>query len=130
LTYLAVKHVHLSFVALSFLGFVARGVLMLTDSPLSRQRLVRIVPHLIDTVLLLSALYLAYVVMQVPGDHAWLISKVVGLILYIALGVVALKRGKTRTIRLVSWLLGLLVFAWIVSVAIQKTPLGFLAGPF
>lgn len=127
MAYFAAKQVHVTFVALSLLGFCVRGGMMLVSSPALRSKLVRVLPHVIDTVLLLSAVYLAYVVLQTPGDHAWLISKLVGLVLYVVFGTIALRLGKTRAVRGVFWILGLIVFGWVASVAVSKNPLGFLA---
>ncbi|MGA2551603.1 MAG: SirB2 family protein [Burkholderiaceae bacterium] len=128
MAYLVAKQLHVTFVALSFIGFFARGVMMLLDSSLRNTRLIRIGPHVIDTLLLLSAVYLAYVVLQTQGRHLWLLSKLIGLVLYVGLGVVALKRGRTKTVRFMVWLLALAVFAWIASVAFSKNPWGFFSG--
>lgn len=127
MTYLAIKHLHVTFVVLSFVGFAARGLLMLADSPLSRTRVVKILPHVVDTGLLLSALALVFQLSPFPKDHAWLVAKVFGLILYIILGTYALRRGKTRAARALFWILAMVVFGWIVSVALTKNPWGFFA---
>ena len=100
---------------------------MLVESPLLKAPWVRITPHAVDTVLLASGIALAATIQQYPGFHGWLTAKVIGLIVYIALGVVAMKRGSTRAVRITAWIAALVVFGYIVSVAITKNPLGFLA---
>ena len=125
--YSALKHLHLTTVALTFCLFIVRGVWMLIDSPRLQQRWVRIVPHLIDTALLASAIGLTLILGQYPLADGWLTAKVFGLIVYIILGSIALKYGPTKTIRVVAWLAALMVFGYIVSVALTHTPLGFLA---
>lgn len=125
--YSALKHLHLTTVALTFCLFVVRGVWMLNDSPRLQQRWVRIVPHLIDTLLLASAIGLTVVLGQYPLLFGWLTAKVLGLILYIILGSIALKYGSTKTIRIAAWVAALAVFGYIVSVALAHNPLGFLA---
>ncbi len=125
--FLALKHLHLTCVVLSASGFVLRGYWMLSDSPWLARRLVRIVPHVVDTLLLGSAIALAVISAQVPFVHGWLTAKVIGLLLYILLGTMALKRGKTKASRAVYFVLALLVFAWIVSVALARSPYGVFA---
>jgi len=122
--YQAVKHIHLTCIALSFSGFLLRAYWMMTDSPLLRARLTRILPHVIDTLLLASAVYL---VIQLGGVPAWVWAKVGGLLVYIAFGMVALKAGRPLGIRVVALVAAVLTFSWIVSVAITKTPAGFFA---
>lgn len=125
--YSALKHLHLTTVVLTFCLFMLRGVWMLTDSPRLQQRWVRIAPHLIDTVLLTSAIGLTVILSQYPVVDSWLTAKVLGLILYIILGSIALKYGTTKPIRVAAWFAALAVFGYIVSVALTRNPLGFLA---
>jgi uncharacterized membrane protein SirB2 len=120
--YSAIKHLHLSAVALSFALFLLRGIWMLLDSPQLQRRWVRIVPHLVDTVLLASALSLMMLIQQYPFVNSWLTAKVLGLVVYIGLGMVALKWGSTRTLRAVAWVAALLVFGYIVAVALSHNP--------
>lgn len=124
--YLALKHLHLTTVILSFTLFALRGVWMLIDSPGLQRRWVRITPHVIDTVLLASAIGLALILEQYPFVHAWLTAKVLGLIAYIMLGSIALRYGPNKRIRVVAWVAALAMFGYIVSVALTHTPLGFL----
>lgn len=123
MSYLALKAVHVASIATSYALFVVRGVWMLRGSPLLRRRWVKIVPHVVDTVLLASAVLLAMTIRQYPFVAPWLTAKVIGLVAYIALGTVALKRGRTRTVRLAAWIAAQLTFFYIVAVAITHTPL-------
>ena len=127
-SYLVLKHLHLSAVVLSIALFALRGGWMLMDSPHLRRRWVRIVPHLVDTVLLGSAIGLTLILQQYPFVNSWLTAKVLALIVYILLGHIALKRGSTQTIRAVAGIAALAVFGYIVSIALTHSPLGFLAG--
>ena len=65
---------------------------------------------------------------QYPFSAGWVTAKVIGLLAYILLGTVALKRGRTRGVRIAAFAAAILVYAWIVSVALSKNPLGWLAG--
>lgn len=125
MSYLLLKHLHITCVVLSGFGFLLRGALMLADSPLRQRRVLRIAPHLIDTVLLVSAIGLTLSIGQYPFVNAWLTAKLFGLLAYIGLGTMALKRGRTRAQRATYFGLALLVFTYIVSVALRHQPSGF-----
>lgn len=125
--YLFLKYVHVSCVILSGCGFVLRGVWMLADSPLLRQRWVKVFPHVVDTALLASAIALAIISSQYPLAQSWLTAKVIGLIAYIVCGAIALKRGKTKKVRAVFFVVALLIFAYIVLVALNRSPLAVFA---
>lgn len=120
------KLIHVTCVVISIHFFFLRGIWMMFDSPLLQARWVKIVPHVIDATLLFSALALAWQIEQYPFVHGWLTAKVFGLIAYIILGTIALKRGKTRQIRVLAWTAALLVFSFIVWVAATHNPIPFL----
>ena len=122
-----VKTIHVAFVALSFTGFFIRGIWMLRNSTLLRQRWVRITPQVMDTVLLLSAIVLAVKLRYSPMEQPWLMAKIIALVIYIAVGLVALRFGRSKRVRLSAWLLGLFIFMYIVSVAFSKSALGWFA---
>lgn len=122
MSYLALKHLHLTCVVLSGLGFALRGVWMLTASPRLHSRLAKILPHLVDTLLLGSALAMAWMSGQYPFAQGWLTAKLLGLLAYIVFGAIALKRGKTRAVRTRFFVLALLTYAYIVSVALTRNP--------
>lgn len=126
--YFAIKHVHVSCVVLSVLGFVLRGYWMLSGNRLLLSRPARVLPHLIDSVLLLSALALMVMAGQYPFVAAWVTAKLVGLLAYIVLGTIALRRGRNLGERGLAFVLALVVHGWIVSVAMSKTPAGLFAG--
>lgn len=121
--YIALKHLHLTFVALSGLLFLVRAIWMLRESPRLQQRWARIVPHIVDTLLLASAIGLAVASHQYPGQMPWLTAKVVALVAYIVLGSIALKRGRTRRARILALAGAVASFAYIVAVALTKNPL-------
>jgi len=127
-SYAALKAVHVAAAATSLALFAVRGAWMIGAPQRLKRRWVRIVPHVIDTVLLVSAIGLAVMIGNYPGTHGWLTAKVVGLIGYIVLGSIALKRGRTRLTRVVAFAAALAMFAYIVSVAITKSPAGFWVG--
>ncbi|MBD3647896.1 MAG: SirB2 family protein [Pseudomonadales bacterium] len=116
-------YIHVSCVVLSGSFFLVRGFWMLTDNAVLQNRLVKVLPHVIDTVLLGSAITLTFFVNQYPLVNHWLTVKVVALVVYILLGVVAL-RGNTPSTRITAFTCAILTFGFIVSVAWYHHPLG------
>lgn len=123
MSYLALKHLHVTCVVLSGLGFALRGWWMLRDSPRLKARLARVVPHVVDSLLLGSALLMAWQSGQYPFAQSWLTAKFFGLLAYILLGTMALKRGKTRNQRALFLILALAAYAYIVGIALTRNPL-------
>jgi uncharacterized membrane protein SirB2 len=123
--YQSLKHFHMGCAALSGTLFLLRGKWMLRASPMLQQKWVRIAPHIIDTLLLASAIGLAVWSHQYPGQQPWLTVKVVALLGYIVLGSVALKRGRTREQRLAAFAAALALFLYIGMVAVTKRPFPF-----
>ncbi len=97
--YLTLRHVHITCAILTITLFVFRGGLMLADSPWLQSRVLKTLPHVIDTVLLTSALMLTTVIHQYPFTTGWLTTKVLLLVAYIVLGHYAIKRGRILSFR-------------------------------
>jgi uncharacterized membrane protein SirB2 len=117
------KQAHVGLAILTALGFVVRGYWMLMESPRLRARWVRIVPHVIDALLLASGITMAVGLAISPMARPWLAAKLVAVVIYIGLGTVALKRGRTYGQRVAALSASLLVLAYIVAVAITRNPL-------
>lgn len=117
-----VKLVHITAVALSIFGFVLRGLWMLNGNSYLRTKFVRITPHIIDIILLGSAIYLVIPILQQSIINPWLTAKIIGLLGYIGFGLVAFRFGKSKQVRVASWLAAIVVFGYIVAVAITKNP--------
>lgn len=122
MSYALVKMIHVGSIILSYLLFLTRGIWMMRNSTKLKQRWVKILPHIIDTVLLTSAIFLAVSLQQDPLNHSWLSAKVIGLLLYICLGMVAMRFGKTRKTKIIAWVAAQCVFVYIVLVALTKSP--------
>lgn len=123
MNYFALKHLHMTFAVLSGAFFLLRGIWMLSGSTLLQRRWVRIAPHIIDTLLLASAVVLAVWSSQYPLQQSWLTAKVIALVAYIGLGTVALKRGRTPQVRGLAFVAALACFGYILAVAVTKNPL-------
>ena len=122
-----VKMIHVACVAASYALFFLRGVWLMQDSSMLRRRWVKIVPHVTDTLLLLSAIVLAIGIQQYPFIDNWLTAKVIGLVFYIGFGMIAFRFGKTMRTKITAWVAAQLVFFYIVAVALTHNPLPFLA---
>jgi len=122
MSYAALKIIHVVSAIFSYLLFTLRGVWMMQDSPILQRRWVKILPHVIDTVLLASAIVLVTMIQQYSGMNTWLSAKIGGILLYIILGMMALRFGKTRKIKTIAWITAQIVFFYIVLVALTKNP--------
>ncbi len=118
--YQLIKIIHITTAILSFLGFVLRGWWMTKQSPLLQHKLVKILPHVNDTVLLSAAIFLSIMSGFYPFVEGWLGAKVVLLVGYIVAGIFALKRGKSKQTRLVAFVIALLCITLIFLSALYK----------
>lgn len=122
-TYFALKHAHTLFVGFSIALFVGRALAQFGGLDWRRFKPLRIAPHVIDTLLLATAIALAFSIRQGPITHGWLTAKVVGLVVYIWLGMLALRSSLPASKRIAAFIGALAVVAYIVAVAITKNPL-------
>lgn len=118
--YASLKAVHMVAAALSIAGFTLRYAWMIAGSPLLAARPTKVVPHVVDSMLLLSAVWLAAIAGIAPWAVGWLGFKVIALVAYIVLGTIGLKRGRTRGVRIAAGALAIAVFASIVWAAQHK----------
>jgi uncharacterized membrane protein SirB2 len=123
MSYLLLKMLHVSSVVISYSLFFLRGIWLMQNSNNLRQRWVKVLPHVIDTILLTSAIALAVLIQQDPLNNAWLTAKVIGLLIYILLGMIAIRFGKTKKTRIAAWIGAQCIFIYIVLVALSKNPL-------
>ncbi|MCP5093792.1 MAG: SirB2 family protein [Gammaproteobacteria bacterium] len=127
MTYILIKHLHLVFAGLTITGFVVRGYWMMTGSDKLQRPVTRILPHIADTVFLLSGIAMLVLLSLNPLSQSWLLAKLTGLVLYILFGTIAIRRGPSREIRIVAFVAALSVFAYVVGVALAKSPASWLA---
>lgn len=120
------KLTHVSCALLSIAGFALRGYWMISGNGLLGHRLTRVLPHLVDTLLLGSAIGMLVIWHTGPLALDWLSAKIIALLCYIGLGMVALRFGRSRRVRAAAFALALLTAAYIVAVAFAKSPLPFL----
>jgi len=125
--YEAAKFVHVTCVALSIGGFIARFQLALRGSALMRRPWIRVAPHVNDSVLLATAIVMLALARIDPLNVDWLQAKIVALIVYIVLAMVAMRQNCDRRTRICAFTAALLSFGFIVSVALTRSVLGPIA---
>ena len=119
--YLTIKTLHIGAAILTISGFMLRGCWMLVESPQLDRKIVRIVPHIVDTVFLATGLWLIWELRLPLFDHPWLLAKLIALVAYVGFGTIALRRGRTRRVRIVALVLALTTFAYITGAALTKS---------
>ncbi|HBV75454.1 MULTISPECIES: SirB2 family protein [Vibrio] len=122
--YTSMKHIHLLAIALSVLFLTVRYILMMMDSPLLQKKFFKVTPHVVDTILLASGISLIFITGFIPftAAGAWLTEKITCVLVYIALGFVALKLGRTKLIRSVAFFGALGWLYWAAHLAMTKVP--------
>ncbi|RKZ90253.1 MAG: regulator SirB [Gammaproteobacteria bacterium] len=120
--YEIVKYIHVTAITLSISGFIFRVVLKLNNSPSQTKYWFKKLPHKVDILLLASALTMVYILGVNPLTTYWIAEKIIGLLLYIMLGMVALRWGRTKNIRIIAAGMAVMVFSYIVYVAHYKAP--------
>lgn len=124
--YPLLKHLHMTLAIVSILLFIYRWALAINENPRLQQRWLKIVPHLNDTLLLLAGIMLAVTLQMSPGSQPWLLAKLIALVVYIGLGVMALKRPDRKQ-KVIAGIAALLVFNYIIGVAVSKSPWAWFA---
>lgn len=117
------KALHIALAYLTVASFVIRGIWALTDSPLREEKWVRISPHVIDTLLLTLGIVMA-VQLSISPFSGWLGAKLLGLLVYIGLGVVTM-RASSRRVQLAGFIGALLSVIYIFAVAVTRSPWPF-----
>ena len=126
LTYLLIKSLHMITAVATISGVVLRGYWMMIGSEKLQLKVVRIAPHIIDTLFVLSGIVLVSILQLNAFTAPWLLAKFAGLIAYIVLGTIAIKRGPTLQIRIITFVAAIAVFAYIIGVAVAKSPASWL----
>lgn len=123
--YLTIKTIHMTCALISFTGFLFRAYLMLIESKWLQHKAVLVMPHVIDTFFLLSGATMAFMVNFGFFTQLWLTTKVSLLMFYLLFVGLALNRGRTRSIRIGAFFMGIFTFVYMVGVAVHKTPSGW-----
>lgn len=119
--YVALKHSHASLAYLTIILFVVRFALFYVSPVQRRNKVLKVLPHVIDTLLLVFAIWLCVVIQQYPLMNGWLTAKVLGLLAYIGFGVVAIRRASK-----VAFTGAVISFVYVLGVAKTKSILSWL----
>lgn len=117
--YFIVKHIHVVLVVASLAFFQIR-YWRYKHFNFQPKRVFKILPHIIDTLLLISGIGLATLTGFSPHNTDWLLFKIIAVVLYIILGIIAMRAdGVTSK---TSYALATLTVIYIVLVAFNKVP--------
>jgi uncharacterized membrane protein SirB2 len=125
--YLIIKNFHMTFAALAISGFLLRGYWVMTGSASRQNRASKIVPHIIDALFLATGIWLIVILNLAWTQQPWLLAKFAGLLAYIGLGMVAFRFGRTQEVKAVAFVGAVASFAYIVGVALTKSPASWIA---
>ena len=119
------KAVHVVAVTISISFFIVRLCWAFRRSPYLKRRWVRVTPHLVDTILLVSAIGMLIALQLSPFSEPWIRAKIVALCVYILSGSIALKRAPNEGARILAAAVALLSVTYILAVAISHKPVPF-----
>lgn len=122
--YMILKMVHMLAAYLTITLFVLRLVLDVAGRPGWRATPLRWIPHAVDTVLLVSAISLLFVVGYISDMPGWLIAKILLLVGYIVAGVFAIKPTFSKPVRVVAAVIALAQVLAILHLAMAKPMFG------
>ncbi len=127
MSYILVKHLHVIAALLSITFFTVRAWWSVWESPQLQRPWVRVAPHVIDTALLGLGVWLMVLLQAWPWRAPWLAAKLLGLLLYILVGTIAIKRGKTPRTRGLAAIVAIVIFVYIIGAAVRHAPWSWLA---
>lgn len=127
MNFLLLKYIHILCVAVSFALFFIRGLWVMQSYPPAQERWVRILPHVVDGLLILSALGMLYMAPATSGYKDWMTIKLLLVGVYVFLVVFVVRLAKARWQRFAAWLLALLVFLFVTSIAVLRNPMGIVS---
>ena len=119
--FLTLKTIHMCCALISFTGFLFRAYLMVIDSKWLNHKIILVTPHIVDTCFLLSVFSMAFFLNMGLFAQGWLSMKIGLLMFYLLFVGIALNRGKTKGVRIVSFFLAVFTFVYIVGIAVNKT---------
>lgn len=122
--YPQIKHLHILLALASGALFALRGAGVLAGLRWPNALPVRWTSYAIDTALLTAALMLLTILPGAMFANGWLTVKLVLLVVYIVLGVFAIKRGRTRAAKAGFYVAALATFAMVYTIARAHHPLG------
>jgi uncharacterized membrane protein SirB2 len=118
--YTFTKHLHLTAVVLTIALFLIRYFWLIRGSDMLMKKWVKVVPHIIDTVLLGSAIALCFIVPWNPLNHPWLWQKILLVVVYIFMGFYVLKKAHSNTTRWTGFLIAMTCLAFAGKMAVSK----------
>ncbi|KOR30946.1 hypothetical protein TI04_03375 [Achromatium sp. WMS2] len=123
--FLLVKYIHIAAVVVTSTLFLWRWYLTVVESDIMQQLWVKVLPHVNDSIILVSGVTMIWMSRQYPTNQPWLAAKILAILIYILLASVAIKYGYTRRWRLIAGILAVLCLWYIMMIAINKSVILF-----
>jgi uncharacterized membrane protein SirB2 len=120
--YTLIRIVHTSCALLSICGFAARGYLKVHQDNVPQSFKYKVLPHIVDTVLLASAIMLVILSGHYPFVSPWVTAKLVTLLVYISGGILLMRLRLGKIMRGVAYVFTMMCGAYIILVAFSKSP--------
>ena len=118
------KTLHLTFILLSLSSFIGRVIISEIKPALLEIKIIKIAPHIINSILIISGIALIFQGNWLDSDYGWIIAKVFVLFIYIGLGILALKlKGQNKWLAFAA---AILCVIYIGVVAVTKNAFFFL----
>jgi uncharacterized membrane protein SirB2 len=121
--YMMFKHLHLTALGLSVVMLTLQFIGHTFDMKFKDAKWLKIVPHIVYTILLGSAIGLCIVLNQYPFVDAWVTSKLIGLVLYVLMATLIVKWARNNAMRVVGYIGALTWLLITMQVAFSKTPI-------
>ncbi len=115
----ALTKAHSGIAYLVLLIYVVRGIMMLAGSTLKNSRVVLAIASITTLALFGLGAFIAFE-KQLSFSDGFVLTKIIGLLLFVAFGVIALKQGLSKSMASILWLLGLAAFFYTFLIATNK----------
>jgi len=119
------KHLHMTLAMVSIALFSLRFMWTLMSSKQLQKKWVKVVPHIIDTFLLLLGIGMAVQLSLNPIENLWLAEKIIAIFAYIFTGLYALKFARNKSMQIMGYLGAVGWFMLIVRIAMTKETVFF-----
>jgi len=113
------QQAHIVAAVLALLIYVIRGVMMLAGATAVNSRVMLALSSVFIILLFTIGVYMGFM-KHLSFADGYMLSKIIGLLLFVSFGVIALKQGLSKPIASFLWLIGLAAFIYTYLIATHK----------
>ena len=99
--------------------YIVRGVMMLANSTKTNSAVVLSIASIFTLLLFGLGVYIGFA-QKLSFADGFILTKIISLLLFVAFGTIALKKGLSKTMASGLWLLGLVAFVYAALIASHK----------